>query len=87
MFLILVLVLFSMAAEAQDSLQLARLKSLQGKIAPFSVFAKKDSLIPDLFLVGGIRGIHHRAQFSQHQSGAMANHGAFSFYGRCGRRR
>ena len=36
--------LLSIAASAQDSLQVARLKSLQGKIAPFSVFAKKDSL-------------------------------------------
>ena len=38
------LTLFSIAAAGQDSLQQARLKSLQGKIAPFSVFAKKDSL-------------------------------------------
>ena len=38
------LVMISMLAEAQDSLQQARLKSLQGKIAPFSCFAKKDSL-------------------------------------------
>jgi hypothetical protein len=38
------LVLFSLTAAGQDSLQQARLKSLQGKIAPFSVFAKKDSL-------------------------------------------
>ena len=33
-----------MVARGQDSLQQARIKSLQGKIAPFSVFAKKDSL-------------------------------------------
>jgi hypothetical protein len=42
--LILWLIIFSLAAECQDSLQQARLKSLQGKIAPFSAFAKKDSL-------------------------------------------
>jgi hypothetical protein len=38
------LILFSLPVCAQDSLQQARLKSLQGKIAPFSIFAKKDSL-------------------------------------------
>lgn len=38
------LVLCSLKTAAQDSLLLARLKSLQGKIAPFSSFAKKDSL-------------------------------------------
>ena len=38
------LVLFSFSASAQESLQDAKIKSLQGKIAPFSVFAKKDSL-------------------------------------------
>jgi hypothetical protein len=38
------LVLFSLSASAQELLQEAKLKSLQGKIAPFSVFAKKDSL-------------------------------------------
>lgn len=38
------LVMFSLTVAGQDSLQQARLKSLQGKIAPFSVFAKKDSL-------------------------------------------
>ena len=38
------LVLFSLTAVGQDSLQQAKIKSLQGKIAPFSVFAKKDSL-------------------------------------------
>ncbi len=32
------------AAQSQDSLQVARLKSLQGKIKPFAEFAKKDSL-------------------------------------------
>ena len=42
--LIFWLIIFSIASEGQDSLQQARLKSLQGKIAPFSVFAKKDSL-------------------------------------------
>lgn len=42
--LILWLIIFTLAAEGQDSLQQARLKSLQGKIAPFSSFAKKDSL-------------------------------------------
>jgi hypothetical protein len=34
----------SLASYGQDSLQQARLKSLQGKIATFSTFAKKDSL-------------------------------------------
>jgi cytochrome c biogenesis protein CcmG, thiol:disulfide interchange protein DsbE len=38
------LVLFSITASGQDSLQQAKIKSLQGKIAAFSVFAKKDSL-------------------------------------------
>lgn len=38
------LILLSVATEGQDSLQQAKIKSLQGKIAPFSVFAKKDSL-------------------------------------------
>jgi hypothetical protein len=38
------LVLFSLGASAQGSIQEAKIKSLQGKIAPFSVFAKKDSL-------------------------------------------
>jgi hypothetical protein len=38
------LVLLSGNVSGQDSLQAARLKSLQGKIAPFSAFAKKDSL-------------------------------------------
>ena len=38
------LVLCSLSASAQESLQEAKIKSLQGKIAPFSVFAKKDSL-------------------------------------------
>jgi len=42
--LIFCLILFALAARGQDSLQQARIKSLQGKIAPFSVFAKKDSL-------------------------------------------
>src|SRR5450432_3007644 len=42
--LIFCLVSFSFAASGQDSLQHAKIKSLQGKIAPFSVFAKKDSL-------------------------------------------
>jgi hypothetical protein len=37
-------VLITFAAAGQDSLQQARLKSLQGRIAPFSVYAKKDSL-------------------------------------------
>jgi cytochrome c biogenesis protein CcmG, thiol:disulfide interchange protein DsbE len=37
-------VIISLAAAGQDSLQQARLKSLQGKISPFSVFAKNDSL-------------------------------------------
>jgi len=35
---------FYFSGVAQDSLQQARLKSLQGKIAAFSTFAKKDSL-------------------------------------------
>ena len=38
------LVLFSLRASAQGSIQEAKIKSLQGKIEPFSVFAKKDSL-------------------------------------------
>jgi hypothetical protein len=38
------LVILSITAAGQDSLQQARLKSLQGKIATFSSFAKKDSL-------------------------------------------
>ena len=38
------LILLSRAGHAQDSLQQARLKSLQGKVATFSTFAKKDSL-------------------------------------------
>src|ERR1700712_1524388 len=38
------LVLFSLSSSAQESLQNAKIKSLQGKIEPFSVFAKKDSL-------------------------------------------
>jgi len=37
-------ILFSLKAFSQDSLQQARLKSLQGKILPFSAIAKKDSL-------------------------------------------
>ena len=37
-------IVISITAFAQDSLQEAKIKSLQGKIAPFSVFAKKDSL-------------------------------------------
>jgi hypothetical protein len=37
-------ILFSLGVAGQDSLQQSRLKSLQGKIAPFSSFAKKDSL-------------------------------------------
>jgi cytochrome c biogenesis protein CcmG/thiol:disulfide interchange protein DsbE len=41
---VICLVLFSLGASSQDSLQQAKIKSLQGKIAPFSVFAKKDSL-------------------------------------------
>jgi hypothetical protein len=38
------LVLFSLSTSAQESFQDAKIKSLQGKIEPFSVFAKKDSL-------------------------------------------
>jgi hypothetical protein len=38
------LVMLSLTVAGQDSLQQARLKSLQGKIATFSSFAKKDSL-------------------------------------------
>ena len=38
------LVLISLGASAQESIQEAKIKSLQGKIAPFSAFAKKDSL-------------------------------------------
>jgi hypothetical protein len=43
-FFIFFMVLISATVAGQDSIQVARLKSLQGKIAPFSVFAKKDSL-------------------------------------------
>jgi hypothetical protein len=42
--IIFYLILFSITAAGQDSLQQAKIKSLQGKIAPFSSFAKKDSL-------------------------------------------
>jgi len=38
------LILCSIGTSAQETLQDAKIKSLQGKIAPFSVFAKKDSL-------------------------------------------
>jgi hypothetical protein len=38
------LLIFYLRGTAQDSLQQARLKSLQGKIATFSAFGKKDSL-------------------------------------------
>jgi hypothetical protein len=44
LFMMIFLIMFSKTASGQDSLQFARLKSLQGKIAPFSFFAKKDSL-------------------------------------------
>jgi hypothetical protein len=43
-FLIFYLVLHSLNASSQETLQDAKIKSLQGKIEPFSVFAKKDSL-------------------------------------------
>jgi hypothetical protein len=43
-FLIFYLVLNSLNASSQETLQDAKIKSLQGKIEPFSVFAKKDSL-------------------------------------------
>ncbi len=42
--LLLCFLLFSLAASAQDSLQYARLKSLQNKTGSFKEFAKKDSL-------------------------------------------
>ncbi len=42
--LLFCLIGLSLASYGQDSLQQARLKSLQGKIATFSTFAKKDSL-------------------------------------------
>jgi hypothetical protein len=38
------LIICSLTAAGQDSLEQARIKSLQGRIAPFSIFAKKDSL-------------------------------------------
>ena len=38
------LIFISLKAFSQDSLHVARLKSLQGKILPFSSIAKKDSL-------------------------------------------
>jgi hypothetical protein len=44
MIFVFYLILFSVAAESQDSLQQARLKTLQGKIVLFSTIAKKDSL-------------------------------------------
>jgi hypothetical protein len=43
-FWLISLATISMTASGQDSLLQARLKSLQGKIAPFSTYAKKDSL-------------------------------------------
>jgi AhpC/TSA family len=43
-FLICSLIFLCQIVSAQDSLQQVRLKSLQGKIASFSSFAKKDSL-------------------------------------------
>jgi cytochrome c biogenesis protein CcmG/thiol:disulfide interchange protein DsbE len=42
--LVFCLFLSSLSTSAQETLQDAKIKSLQGKIAPFSVFAKKDSL-------------------------------------------
>lgn len=42
--LVFCLLIFLQTVNGQDSLQQARLKSLQGKIATFSSFAKKDSL-------------------------------------------
>jgi cytochrome c biogenesis protein CcmG, thiol:disulfide interchange protein DsbE len=39
------LILFAHRVSGQDSLLQARLKSLQGKIAPYSSFVKKDSLV------------------------------------------
>jgi len=41
---IIFLIICSIRAEAQDSLQFARLKSLQNKTGTFAEFAKKDSL-------------------------------------------
>ncbi len=43
-FLMFCIVLFALSVSAQESIQDAKIKSLQGKIAPFSVFAKKDTL-------------------------------------------
>lgn len=43
-FFLLLFVLATGIASAQDSLSAARLKPLRGAVAPFSAFAKKDSL-------------------------------------------
>jgi hypothetical protein len=43
-FVLLLLVFSAIAAQAQDSLLQARLKTLRGAVSPFSVIAKKDSL-------------------------------------------
>jgi len=43
-FLLLLFVLTTSLAPAQDSLLMARLKPMRGAVAPFSGFAKKDSL-------------------------------------------
>jgi hypothetical protein len=42
--IIFCLILFYFTAAGQDSLQQARLKTIQGKIVPFSTISKKDSL-------------------------------------------
>jgi hypothetical protein len=39
-----ILILLSMSVMSQDSIQVARLKSLKGIITPFSTIAKKDSI-------------------------------------------
>jgi len=51
--LIFCLIFYSLTVKGQDSLQQARLKSLQGKIASFSTFAKKDSLFLICFWSSG----------------------------------
>src|SRR5665213_3803012 len=43
-FVLFLLVFSAVAAQAQDSLLQARLKTLRGAVSPFSVIAKKDSL-------------------------------------------
>ena len=75
------LILFSLRQLGQDSLQQARLKSLQGKIAPFSFFAKKDSLFLICFWSVFFRRKYYGIEFHQCESGKLAGDETFSFYG------